>query len=55
MALPEADMLRAALKASLQINTGDIAQQHSEPEQIKQAIYQARLIQINNLLMKHAF
>ena len=35
--------MRKALHAAMDINAGEIAQQYSEPEKIKQAIYDARL------------
>lgn len=51
VALPEAEMMRKALHAALQVNAGEIAKQHAEPEQIKQAIYEARLIQVKAALL----
>jgi len=41
--LPEAARLQRALKAALTINAGEVAKQYSHPEQIKQAIFEARL------------
>lgn len=41
--LPEAARLQSALKAALTINAGEVAKQYSHPEQIKQAIFEARL------------
>jgi tRNA nucleotidyltransferase (CCA-adding enzyme) len=41
--LPEAARLQNALKAALTINAGEVAKQYSQPEQIKQAIFEARL------------
>lgn len=49
-ALPEADVMRQALQAAMRINAGDIAQQYDEPEKIKQAIYDARLEQIQSMV-----
>ncbi len=49
-ALPEADVIRKALKAATQINAGDIAKQYAEPEHIKQAIYQARLALVKAMM-----
>lgn len=43
VALPEADVMRRVLKAAKDINAGDIAAQYKQPEDIKQAIYEARL------------
>ena len=42
-ALPETDMILTALQASQNIDAGAIAKQHTEPEKIKQAIFEARL------------
>lgn len=49
-ALPEASLMRKALRAALQINAGDIAKSHTEPESIKQAIFAARLVQLKAIL-----
>lgn len=46
VALPEADLMRKALKAVTNIKAGEIAQQYEDAAQIKQAIYNARLAQI---------
>ena len=46
VAVPEADMLRKALKAATNIHAGAIAQQYEGTAQIKQAIFNARLAQI---------
>jgi len=43
VALPEADVMRSALQAALDINAGDIASQYNQPEEIKKAIFEARL------------
>lgn len=50
IALPEADLLRQALHAAMQINAGDIAKNYAEPEDIKQAIFDARLIEVKAIL-----
>ena len=42
-ALPETDLILAALQAAQSIDAGAIARQHAEPEMIKQAIFKARL------------
>lgn len=46
VAVPEADILRKALKAATNIHAGAIAQQYEGTAQIKQAIFNARLAQI---------
>jgi tRNA nucleotidyltransferase (CCA-adding enzyme) len=50
IALPEADLLRQALHAAMQINAGDIAKNYAKPEDIKQAIFDARLIEVKAIL-----
>jgi tRNA nucleotidyltransferase (CCA-adding enzyme) len=50
IALPEADRIREALHAVMQIKTAEIAKQYAEPEHIKQAIYQARLAKIKAIV-----
>jgi tRNA nucleotidyltransferase (CCA-adding enzyme) len=50
IALPEAEVMRKALRAAMQINAGEIAKQYAEPEQIKQAIYEARLMQVKAVM-----
>jgi tRNA nucleotidyltransferase (CCA-adding enzyme) len=50
VALPEADKMRSALDAAMQINAGEIAKQHAEPKQIKQAIFDARLRQVKEVM-----
>jgi len=50
IALPEADLMRKALHAAMQINAGDIAKNYAEPEAIKQAIFDARLIKVKAIL-----
>ena len=42
-ALPETDLILAALQAAQSIDAGAIAKQHSEPEKIKAAVFEARL------------
>jgi tRNA nucleotidyltransferase (CCA-adding enzyme) len=46
VAIPEANVMRKALKAITNINAGEIARQYDEADKIKQAIYLARLEQI---------
>ncbi|MEE9331496.1 MAG: multifunctional CCA addition/repair protein [Methylophilaceae bacterium] len=48
--LPEADLARKSLKAATRINAGEIAKQFEGPEQIKQAIYNARLAQVKLIM-----
>ncbi len=48
--LPEALRLQQALSAALSVDAGTVAKQHSQPEQIKQAIYEARLKAIETQL-----
>ncbi len=48
--LPEAELMRKVLRAALQINAGDIAKNFAGPEAIKQAIFEARLIQVKAIL-----
>ena len=50
VSLPEADIMRKALKVAININAGEIAKQYDKPEQIKQAIYNARLEQVKLVL-----
>jgi tRNA nucleotidyltransferase (CCA-adding enzyme) len=50
VSLPEADIMRKALKAAININAGEIAKQYDKSEQIKQAIYNARLEQVKLVL-----
>ena len=42
-ALPEADLIFKALQAALTVDAGAVAQLYSEPEKIKQAVFEARL------------
>jgi tRNA nucleotidyltransferase (CCA-adding enzyme) len=41
--MPEAEMLKHALQAALTVDAGAIAKQHTEPEDIKKAVFNARL------------
>lgn len=50
VAIPQADVMRKALHAASNINTGEIAQQYNAPEQIKLAIFEARLEQVKSVL-----
>lgn len=50
-ALPEAERLQQALIFAQSVDAGEVAKQFSQPEQIKQAVFEARLNAINvNLL-----
>ncbi len=50
-ALPEAERLQQALSLAQSVDAGEVAKQFSQPEQIKQAVFEARLNAINvNLL-----
>lgn len=50
-ALPEAQRLQQALRLAQSVDAGEVAKQFSQPEQIKQAVFEARLNAINiNLL-----
>ena len=49
--LPDAARLKTALNAALRINAGEVAKQHAQPEQIKQAIFDARLQAIQESLI----
>ncbi len=42
-ALPETDLILTALQAAQNIDAGAIAKQHTEPDKIKKAIFEARL------------
>lgn len=48
--IPQADVMRKALKAANNINAGDVAKKQSTPEQIKQAIFKARLVEVKAVL-----
>ncbi|MFW5439765.1 MAG: multifunctional CCA addition/repair protein [Methylophilaceae bacterium] len=50
VAIPQADVMRKALHAASNINAGEIAQQYNAPEQIKLAIFEARLEQVKSVL-----
>ena len=50
IALPEADVMRSSLEAAKDINAGDIASQYNHPEDIKKAIFEARLEQVKMAL-----
>ena len=47
---PAADLMQKVLKAALSIDAGIIAKQHSEPEKIKIAIFEARLQAVKQVL-----
>ncbi|MEZ0315629.1 MAG: multifunctional CCA addition/repair protein [Methylophilaceae bacterium] len=46
---PQAGYLMIALQAALDVDAGAVAKQHSEPEKIKSAVYDARLVAIKQL------
>lgn len=48
--LPEIDLMRKALKAAMAINAGEIAKQYQNTEDIKQAIFEARLEKVKSVL-----
>jgi tRNA nucleotidyltransferase (CCA-adding enzyme) len=48
--LPEASVLRKALVAAMNIDAGSIAKLYAEPEQIKLAIFEARLENVKQVL-----
>jgi tRNA nucleotidyltransferase (CCA-adding enzyme) len=48
--IPQAPHLRRSLQAAQEINAGEIAKEHSTPEQIRVAIHQERLMAIKNSL-----
>ena len=47
---PAADLMQKVLKAALSVDAGIIAKQHSEPEKIKIAIFEARLQAVKQVL-----
>ena len=49
-ALPETDLILTALQAASSIDAGAVAKQHSEPEKIKKAVFEARLEAIKKVL-----
>ena len=49
--LPDAARLKTALNAALRVNAGEVAKQHAQPEQIKHAIFDARLQAIQESLI----
>ncbi len=48
--VPQAAVMRKVLAAANNINAGEIAKQQDGPEQIKQAIYEARLVAVKAVL-----
>ena len=50
IAIPQAGIMRKALKAANNINAGEVAKQQKTPEQIKHAIFEARLIKVKAVL-----
>ncbi len=48
--IPQAAVMRKALAAANSINAGEVAKQQQEPAQIKQAIFEARLVQVKAVL-----
>jgi tRNA nucleotidyltransferase (CCA-adding enzyme) len=49
-ALPETDLILKALQAALTVDAGAVAQKYSEPEKIKQAVFEARLEAVKQLI-----
>jgi tRNA nucleotidyltransferase (CCA-adding enzyme) len=49
-ALPGADLMRQALQAVMTIDSGEIAQQYATPEEIKTAIFEARLEKVKSVI-----
>jgi tRNA nucleotidyltransferase (CCA-adding enzyme) len=49
-ALPETDLILTALQAASSIDAGAIAKQHTEPEMIKKAVFEARLEAVKQVL-----
>ena len=48
--IPQAALMRKTLKAANNINAGEVAKQQNSPEQIKQAIFEARLVEVKAVL-----
>lgn len=48
--LPEADVMRNALQAAMSINAGEIAQQYSDSEKIKTAVFEGRLEKVKSVM-----
>lgn len=48
--MPQIEVMCKALRAANSINAGEIAKQQDEPDQIKQAIFEARLAQVTSVL-----
>ena len=51
-AFPEVDVLKALLKAVAEVDAGAVAKLHTDPEKIKQAVFEARLAAIELALSK---
>ena len=49
-ALEDAEVLSKALAAALTVNAGEVARQHQQPAQIKQAVFEARLQAVRQAL-----
>jgi len=49
-ATPAADVMMKALKAALSVNAGEVASAFSEPESIKKAVFEARLVAIKQVI-----
>ncbi len=47
---PQAERLATAFKAAAAVDAGAVAQQHSEPERIREAIHQARVVAVEAAL-----
>jgi tRNA nucleotidyltransferase (CCA-adding enzyme) len=48
--IPEAEIMRQALQAAISVNAGEIAQEYTEPEEIKSAVYEARLAKVKSVM-----
>ena len=48
--LPETEFILTALQAASSIEAGAIAKQHTEPEKIKKAVFEARLQAVKQFL-----
>ncbi len=48
--IPETELILKVLQAALKVDAGAIAKQHTEPEKIKKAVFEARLEAVNQVL-----
>jgi len=49
-AIPETELILKVLQAALKVDAGAIAKQHTEPEKIKKAVFEARLEAVKQVL-----